>query len=97
MWSCIGNPNSLIIFEIKERNYDEKKSEDNETWLDRKVYDKAVKQIINANNVLEEGIDYKFYNKYQQTVYFTKKVIYRLILFENDSIDEYSKNKNWWR
>lgn len=89
----LENPNSLIIFEIKERNYDEKKLEDNETWLDRKVYDKAVKQIINAKNVLEEGIDYKFYNKYQQTVYFTKKVIYPVILFENDSIDEYSKIK----
>lgn len=89
----LENPNSLIIFEIKERNYDEKKSENNETWLDRKVYEKAVKQIINAKNVLEEGIDYKFYNKYQQTVYFTKKVIYPVILFENDSIDEYSKIK----
>lgn len=79
-----------IIIQIKERNNQE--NTDNQKWLERKVYKKAISQIKNTIQTINETNNLVVQDMYGQLVNIDKtKAILPIIIFKNEEITDYQR------
>lgn len=78
-----------VAIQIKERVENNGRSDEN--WLKKVVYEKAVNQVVETVKTIKT-VQLKVNDKYHQSVDLNRSnIIFPIVVFENDSITDYTK------